>query len=130
MKDHPMRLIATIASFALLLSGPALAHEGHDHTEPSSGTSGPSGAQAGQPASHDEAHGHEEGPDTEHMFGFTTGTDVLDQGHYEIESSVESNFGKRFGHYNVGGWTNTFKFAPLEGFSVELGATANRFSIH
>jgi len=126
-----MRLITAAASLALLLCTPALAHEGdHTHGAPRSGAQPASDAHGEQPASHDEPHGQEEGPDTEHMFGFTTGTDVLDKGHVEAESEVESSFGKRVGHYHVDGLRNTFKFAPLDGFSVELGASANRFSIH
>jgi hypothetical protein len=100
------------------------------HGAPRSGAQASSSVQQGQPASHDEAHGQEEGPDTEHLFGFTTGTDVLEKGHYEVESEVEGSLGKRFGRYHVYGLRNAFKFAPFEGVSVELGATANRFSIH
>src|SRR3954453_6661356 len=94
-----MRLFATIASIPLLLlSVPALAHEGgHDHDAPRSAAQAASGAHAGQPASHDEAHGHEEGPETEDMFGFTTGTDVLEPGHYEVSTEAVTSFGKRIG---------------------------------
>jgi hypothetical protein len=124
-------LFATIASFALLLPIPTFAHEGgHDHHEHPSGAQASSDARGGQPASHDEAHGQEEGPDTEDMFGFTTGTDVLERGHYEVSTEAVSSFAKRIGHYHVDALKSTFTFAPIDGFSIELGATGNRFSIH
>src|SRR3954453_12832268 len=98
-------------AFGVAAPLPVLAHD-----PPRSGAHASSEAHEGQPASHDEAHGQEEGPDTEHLFGFTTGTDVLDKGHFEAESEVVSSFGKRVGHYHVDGLRNTFKFAPVDGF--------------
>ena len=125
-----MRLLASLASFALLLCAPALAHEGdHTHGAPRSGAQPASDAHGAQPASHDEPHGQEEGPETEDMFGFTTGTDVLERGHYEVSTEAVSSFAKRIGRYQADALKSTFTFAPIEGFSIELGATANRFSI-
>src|SRR3954469_24544594 len=120
-----LRASVMALAFGVAAPLPVLAHD-----PPRSGAQASSEAHEGQPASHDEAHGQEEGPDTEHLFGFTTGTDVLEKGHFEAESEVEGGFGKRFGRYHVYGLRNAFKVAPLEGVTVELGATANRFSIH
>src|SRR3954447_8020285 len=120
-----LRASVMALAFGVAAPLPVLAHD-----PPRSGAQASSEAHEGQPASRDEAHGQEEGPDTEHLFGFTTGTDVLEKGHFEAESEVEGGFGKRFGRYHVYGLRNAFKVAPLEGVSVELGATANRFSIH
>src|SRR3954468_1199738 len=120
-----LRASVMALAFGVAAPLPVLAHD-----PPRSGAQASSEAHEGQPASHDEAHGQEEGPDTEHLFGFTTGTDVLEEGHFEAESEAARGFGQRFGRYHVYGLRNAFKFAPLEGVSVELGASANRFSIH
>src|SRR3954462_12260968 len=105
-----LRASVMALAFGVAAPLPVLAHD-----PPRSGAQASSEAHEGQPASHDEAHGQEEGPDTEHLFGFTTGTDVLEKGHFEAESEVEGGFGKRFGRYHVYGLRNAFKFAPLEG---------------
>src|SRR4051794_33756945 len=116
----------SLATIALaIFIGPALAHDA-----PRSGAQPSAASTNGKPtAQGDEAKGNEEGPDTEDMFGFTVGTDVLEPGHYEVSSELESSLGKRFGRYRAHAWKNTFTVAPFEGFSIELGATANRFSI-
>ncbi|WP_188311921.1 DUF6662 family protein [Salinarimonas soli] len=71
----------------------------------------------------------DEGPETEDMFGFTVGTDVLDRGKFELSSEIVGGFGRRAGRYRIGSVRNTFAFAPLEGLSIEIGAIANAFSI-
>src|SRR3954470_23100439 len=112
-----LRASVMALAFGVAAPLPVLAHD-----PPRSGAQASSEAHEGQPASHDEAHGQEEGPDTEDMFGFTTGTDVLERGHYEVSTEAVSSFGKRIGHYHVDALKSTFTFAPIDGFSIELGA--------
>src|ERR1700733_5842855 len=45
--------------------------------------------------------------DTEHLFGFTIGSDVGEVGEKEIESSVTGRFGKQTGTYNAGSGTRS-----------------------
>src|SRR5690349_7238095 len=104
-----------------IVVGPALAHDA-----PRAGVPSPTASTNGKPAAQgDEAKGQEEGPDTEDLFGFTIGTDVLEPGHFETSSEGESSFGKRFGRYRAHALKSTFTVAPFEGFSIELGAIAN-----
>ena len=111
-------------AFGVAAAVPVLAHD-----VPRPGAQASSAVQGRQPASHDEADGQKEGPETEHLFGFTTGTDVVEPGHVEVEGEVEGGFGKRFGRYHVDGFRGAFKFAPWEGFNIEPSVTASRFSI-
>src|SRR5215210_7605222 len=123
--QHLFRTSLMTLAVAAIIVHPALAHEA-----PRSGAQAAPAYNTGQPAAKgDEAKGQEEGPDTEDLFGFTVGTDVLEKGHYEVSSEVESSFGKRFGRYRVHALKDTFTFAPFDGFSIELGATGNSFSI-
>ncbi|KRD99881.1 hypothetical protein ASE63_10195 [Bosea sp. Root381] len=71
----------------------------------------------------------EQGPETEDMFGFTQGTSVLGKGRFEISGTGEGAFGRRIGRYRAGALGGTFAFAPLEGLSIEFGATGDAFSI-
>ena len=123
---------AAIAGSALLLSGLAFASpRDHDHNAGHHPQAQVSTDNKAQPAAKpDEAHSHDEGPDTENMFGFTKGTDVLEPGHYELATEPGGAFGKRIGRYRVGSFRSTFQFAPMERMAIELGATGNRFSIH
>jgi hypothetical protein len=77
----------------------------------------------------DDDDDEEEGPETEDMFGFTQGTDVLEKGRFELSTEAEGAFGKRSGRYRFGAVSTTFGFAPVDRLSVELGAAANLFSI-
>lgn len=123
--QHLFRASLMTLAVAAIIVNPALGHEA-----PRSGAQASPVSNNGQPAAKgDEAKGQEEGPDTEDLFGFTVGTDVLEKGHYEVSSEVESSFGKRFGRYRVHALKDTFTFAPFDGFSIELGATGNSFSI-
>jgi hypothetical protein len=123
--NHLLRTSVMALAFGAVVPVPVLAHDA-----PRPGVQAASSeTNKGQPASHDEAHGQEEGPDTEDMFGFTTGTDVLERGHYEASTEAVSSFGKRIGHYHVDALKSTFTFAPIDGFSIELGARGSRFSV-
>jgi hypothetical protein len=71
----------------------------------------------------------DDGPETEDMFGFTNGTDILEKGKFELATEIGGSFGKRGGRYRVGSIFNSFTFAPLDRLMVEIGATYNQFSI-
>jgi hypothetical protein len=71
----------------------------------------------------------DEGPETEDMFGFTDGTDILEKGKFELTTEIGGAFGKRGGRYRVGSIFDSFTFAPFDRLSVEIGATYNHFSI-
>src|ERR1700733_7927705 len=45
--------------------------------------------------------------DTEHLFGFTIGSDVGEVGEREIESSATGRFGKQTGTYNAASGTRS-----------------------
>lgn len=127
-----MRLIPVCVSLALLLVVPAVARERDYKNNPADQPSaqpsvasnkGQSGAKG------DEANGKEESPDTEDMFGFTVGTDVIEKGALEVSSEVVSSLGKRFGHYQADAFKSTFTFSPIEGLSIEPGVISNHFSV-
>jgi hypothetical protein len=61
--------------------------------------------------------------ETEHLFGFTTGTSVNDLGEREIESQITDRFGKQAGSYNAFSQTYEAKITPVENFRIGV-ATA------
>ena len=67
--------------------------------------------------------------DTEHLFGFLTGTDVGKVGEKEIESETTSQFGKRTGSYSALFQRLAFEFMPLPNFRFEIGALASYHNI-
>ncbi len=58
--------------------------------------------------------------DTEHLFGFTIGSDVGEVGEREIEGSVTGRFAKRSGTYNAGAGTLSAEFVPVANFRTEI----------
>lgn len=61
--------------------------------------------------------------DTEHLFGFLTGTDTGEVGERELESTTVGRFGKRTGSYQAGSQTLALEYTPAENLRLELGAT-------
>jgi len=61
----------------------------------------------------ENGHADHDGPETEDMFGFTIGTDILEKGHVELSTEAVGSFGKRGGRYRVGSFKNAFAFAPV-----------------
>ena len=51
--------------------------------------------------------------DTEHLFGFTIGSDVGEVGEREIEGSVTGRFAKQAGTYNAASGTLSAEFVPM-----------------
>ncbi len=67
--------------------------------------------------------------ETEHLFGFTIGSDVGDVGEKELEGSVTGRFGKRAGTYDAGSGTMSMEYVPLANLRTELTASVNSYDI-
>lgn len=68
------------------------------------------------------AAGKADGFDTEHLFGFTIGTDVGNVGEREIEGSTTARLAKQTGSYHAVSQTLSAEFVPVENFRTEFGA--------
>jgi hypothetical protein len=58
--------------------------------------------------------------ETEHLFGFTIGSDVGEVGEREIEGSVTGRFAKRTGSYNAASSTLSAEFVPIPNLRTEF----------
>jgi hypothetical protein len=58
--------------------------------------------------------------DTEHLFGFTIGSDVGEVGEKEIEGSISGRFGKRNGTYSAASSTLSAEFVPIKNLRAEV----------
>ena len=58
--------------------------------------------------------------DTEHLFGFTIGSDVGELGEREIEGSATGRFAKRAGTYNAASGTLSAEFVPMPNLRTEI----------
>jgi hypothetical protein len=58
--------------------------------------------------------------DTEHLFGFTIGSDVGEVGEREIEGTVTGRFAKQTGSYNAASSTLSAEFVPLPNLRTEF----------
>ncbi len=67
--------------------------------------------------------------ETEHLFGFTIGSDVGDVGERELEGSVTGRFSKQTGTYDAGSGTMSAEFVPLPNLRTEFTAVANSYGI-
>jgi hypothetical protein len=67
--------------------------------------------------------------ETEHLFGFTIGSDVGDVGEKELEGSVTGRFAKRNGTYDAGQGTMSMEFVPLQNLRTEFTAMVNSYDI-
>jgi hypothetical protein len=69
------------------------------------------------------------GVDTEHMFGFTEGTDIGRPGEAEIEIATFGRFGRTGDTYNALSTTAEFKYPLTGSFRVSASATVSHFGI-
>ena len=124
-----MRLLAISLAVAALTSASALAHPAARDSQ------GPRGRflnketpkeQGGK--DQEQTEGREE-VETEDIFGFSVGTDILAQGKFETSLEGVGTFGRRGGLYRVGLLTGTLAFAPVDRLSLEFGATGTRVRI-
>jgi hypothetical protein len=72
---------------------------------------------------------HAQAIETEHLFGFTIGSDVGDVGEKELEGSVTGRFSKRTGTYDAGSGTMSMEFVPLPNLRTEFTAVVNSYDI-
>jgi len=61
--------------------------------------------------------------DTEHLFGFTIGTDVGEIGEKELESNTLWRFGKRAGSYSALSHALSLEYTPRQNLRLELSAS-------
>jgi hypothetical protein len=67
--------------------------------------------------------------ETEHLFGFTIGSDVGEVGERELEGSVTGRFSKRTGTYDTGSGTTSMEFVPMPNLRTEFTAMVNSYDI-
>ena len=73
--------------------------------------------------------GHAEPIETEHLFGFTIGSDVGDVGEREIEGSVTGRFAKKAGTYDASSSTMSAEFVPMPNLRTEFTAAVVSYDI-
>src|SRR5690242_6865357 len=83
-------------------------------------------APSGLPAA---AEDERNGVDTEHMFGFLTGSDVGDVGDREVESETNGRFGRRTGSYSVLTQTASLEYVPFENVRITPSASLDRHAV-
>lgn len=67
--------------------------------------------------------------ETEHLFGFTIGSDVGEVGEKELEGSATGRFSKRTGTYDAGSGTMSMEFVPRPNLRTEFTAVVNSYDI-
>jgi hypothetical protein len=67
--------------------------------------------------------------DTEHLFGFTIGSDVGEVGEREIEGSVTGRFAKQSGTYNAASGTLSAEFVPIANLRTEITGAVVSYDI-
>jgi hypothetical protein len=67
--------------------------------------------------------------ETEHLFGFTLGSDVGEVGEREIEGSLTGRFAKQTGSYNAFESTLSAEFVPIANLRTEYTAAINSYDI-
>ena len=80
---------------------------------------GAAGPALGEPRKNEEKANE---VDTEHMFGFITGTDIGQVGDKELESETTGRLGKRTGSYTALSHMLALEYTPLENVRLEMGA--------
>ena len=78
---------------------------------------------------HQHGHGHAHGVDTEHLFGFTKGSDIDPPPGRHFISDLTGNFVKGSGSYSALSQHFEYAFTPWRNFHVGLGASFARHSI-
>jgi hypothetical protein len=67
--------------------------------------------------------------ETEHLFGFTIGSDVGDVGERELEGSVTGRFAKRSGSYEATESTMSAEFVPIANLRTEITGAVVSYDI-
>lgn len=98
-----------------LIAIPALAHADDDDDAP---------RRPGAPAAE-----HDEGIDTEDIFGFTTGTDTGEKGEKQATLTLDGRFSKYGGSYGALTGTAEFEYSLTDNFKFALGGAWSAFNI-
>jgi hypothetical protein len=85
-----------------------------------------------RPASADGKKTAEHAPDTdsEHLFGFTEGSDIGERGEKEFETDSTGRFGRQGGSYSVLSTALEAKYTPLDYFRIVGSATVGAYSLN
>jgi hypothetical protein len=75
------------------------------------------------------AEGRTETIDTEHLFGFTIGSDVGEVGEKEVEGSATGRFAKHTGTYTAATGTLSYEYVPITNLRTELTSAVNSYDI-
>ena len=67
--------------------------------------------------------------ETEHLFGFTIGSDVGEVGERELEGSATGRFSKRTGTYDAASGTMSMEFVPMPNLRTEFTAAVNSYDV-
>jgi hypothetical protein len=67
--------------------------------------------------------------DTEHLFGFTIGTDVGSVGEREFQSQTTGRFSKAAGSYGAINQELELEFVPVKNFRIEVGSSFASYDI-
>ena len=78
---------------------------------------------------HQHGHGHVHGVETEHLFGFTKGSDIDPPPGRHFIADLTGNFVKSTGSYAALSQHFEYAFTPVRNFHVGLGASFARHSI-
>src|ERR1700676_482283 len=73
---------------------------------------------------------HAEGIDTEHLFGFTIGTDVGGAGEREFQSQTTGRFSKTGGTYRAISHELELELVPADNFRIEIGSAFASYDIN
>ena len=76
------------------------------------------------------ACGHAEDIDTEHLFGFTLGTDVGSVGEREFQSQMTGRFSKAAGKYRAINQELELEFVPADNFRMEVASSFAAYDIN
>ncbi|MDC7785834.1 hypothetical protein PQJ75_23080 [Rhodoplanes sp. TEM] len=101
------------------LGGPALAAERPQPQWLAAYASATEAAAAAKAGAHD--HGGDDHVDTEHIFGFTMGSDIGEKGEVELEMETTGGFGKRHGTYWTISTLSLVKYTVTDSFRVAPG---------
>jgi hypothetical protein len=69
------------------------------------------------------------GPDTEHMFGFTEGSDIGHRGDLEAEVETIGRFGRQANSYSTISTTPTLKYGVTDQFRIAPAVTLSNYSV-
>lgn len=67
--------------------------------------------------------------ETEHLFGFTIGSDVGEAGERELEGTVTGRFAKHTGTYDAAATTTSVEFVPIKNLRTEFTAAVVAYDV-